>query len=186
MPNWRRAKVPGGVYFFTVVTDGRRSIFACANARTRLGAVWRACRERWPFETLAVVLLPDHLHAIRSLPPGDDDYSRRWAWTKKEFTKAHLAAGGTERVRSAGRRRDGRRGVWQPKFWEHTVADEADFDRHMDYVHFNPVKHGLAASPGDWAASSFYRWVRAGVYPPGWGRRGVPPRLGQMDGTVGE
>ena len=186
MPNWRRAKVPGGVYFFTVVTDGRRPIFADADARGRLGDLLRDCRDRWPFQTLAVVLLPDHLHAIWSLPPGDEDYSRRWAWVKKEFTKAHLAAGGRERRQSEGRRRDGRRGVWQPKFWEHTIRDEADFDAHMDYVHWNPVKHGLAAAPREWAASSFHRWVRAGVYPPDWGRAGPPPGVESLAETVGE
>ena len=186
MPNWRRAYVPGGVYFFTVVTDGRRPIFTDPAARTRLGNVIRACRTRWPFEMPAVVLLPDHLHAIWSLPPGDDAYSRRWGWIKKEFTKSYPAAGGKERHQSGGRQRDGRRGVWQPKFWEHTILDEDDFDRHMDYVHFNPVKHGLAPSPADWDASSFHRWVRVGVYPAGWGRGQPPPGVNGLDATVGE
>ena len=186
MPNWRRAKVPGGVYFFTVVTDGRRPVFADAEARTRLGTVMRRCRDRWPFETLAVVLLPDHLHAIWSLPAGDDAYSRRWGWIKKEFTKAHLRAGGSERTQSDGRRRDRRRGVWQPKFWEHTIRDEADFDAHLDYLHWNPVKHGHASAPREWEPSSFHRWVRAGVYPEDWGRTEQPPGIDRLGTTVGE
>lgn len=115
------------------------------------------------------MLLPDHLHAIWTLPPGDEDYSKRWAWIKKEFTKAWLAMGGTEQPQSLGRLHDGRRGVWQPKFWEHTLEDEDDFERHFDYVHYNPVKHGLVQYPYQWPWSTFHRWVKAGVYSRDWG-----------------
>jgi len=168
MPNFRRAWVPGGSFFFTVVTDRRRPLFSDAEARRLLGEKIRACQAEWPFTINAIVLLPDHLHAIWSLPPGDDAYPTRWAWIKKEFTKAWLANGGAETVISAGRSREERRGVWQPRFWEHTLESEDDFERHFDYIHYNPRKHGYVACPADWPSSSFHRWVAAGVYPPDW------------------
>lgn len=168
MPNWRRAWVPGGTFFFTVVTDRRTPLFAHPAARSLLGDVVRRCQQQWPFEIRAIVLLPDHLHAIWSLPPGDTAYPRRWAWIKGKFTKEWLVAGGTERAVSEGRRRDGRRGVWQPKYWEHTLKDEMDFERHFDYIHYNPVKHGLVRCPCDWLWSSVHRYVRLGVYPANW------------------
>ena len=171
MPDWRRAHVPGGSFFFTVVTDGRRPLFRDVRGAKVLGSVLRACRTRWPFTIAAIVLLPDHLHAIWSLPRGDADYAKRWAWIKKEFTKAWLAQSGRERPQSAARVRERRRGVWQAKYWEHTLEDEDDFERHFDYIHFNPVKHGYVSAPYDWKPSSFHRWVRKGVYDPDWGQR---------------
>ena len=188
MPNYRRARVPGGCFFFTQVTDRRAPLFHDAAARTLLGSVFRRCRARWPFAVTAIVLLPDHLHAIWTLPPGDGDFSTRWAWLKKEFTKAWLAVGGAEQAISPGRRRERLRGVWQPRFWEHTIRDEDDFEQHFDYVHYNPVKHGLVRSPGEWPWSSFHRWVRLGVYPPNWASGGdqPPPRLDGLHGKMGE
>ena len=135
MPNFRRWSVPGGTYFFTQVTDRRVRFLTCDLARSLLRRAIGDTRRRWPFEIKAWVLLPDHLHTIWSLPPGDADYSRRWGFLKKEFTKAFLAAGGPEAPRSAGRVRDGRRGVWQPKFWEHTIRDPLDYERHFHYLH---------------------------------------------------
>ena len=105
-----------GIFFFTVVTDRRRPIFDDAHARKILGSVFRECRVQWDFEVRAIVLLPDHLHAIWSLPRGDREYSKRWAWIKSQFTKRWLKAGGAEAQQTPGRKRDGRRGVWQPKF----------------------------------------------------------------------
>ncbi|HEX6986388.1 MAG TPA: transposase, partial [Planctomycetaceae bacterium] len=146
----------------------------------------RRCQDRWPFAIEAIVLLPDHLHAICSLPRGDDDYPTRIAWLKKEFTKTWLALGGEERFQSIGRRNDGRRGVWQPKFWEHTIEDEKDFHGHFDYIHWNPVKHGYARCPRDWPWSSFHRWVKRGVYPRDWGCGAAPPGLTGYEETTGE
>ena len=187
MPNYRRARIPGGCFFFTLVTDRRRPLFRRATARKLLGDALRRCRLRWPFELTAIVLLPEHLHTIWTLPPDDDGFARRWGWLKKEFTKAWLSVGGSEQAVSAGRQREGRRGVWQPRFWEHTIQDEEDFARHFDYIHFNPVKHGLASTPPEWPWSSFHRWVRQGVYPPNWACGTDPPsHLGGMDDTVGE
>ena len=188
MPNWRRAHVPGGSYFFTVVTDRRARFLTDAPARPLLGSLIRRCQLKWPFTINALVLLPDHLHAIWSLPPGDDEYSKRWGWIKKEFTKNWLALGGKELRQTAGRRRDRRRGVWQPKFWEHTLETDDDFERHFDYVHYNPVKHGFVKCPRDWPWSSFHRWVQAGVYPDHWAcwDKFGPLDFGDIEGTVGE
>jgi len=189
MPNWRRAFVPGGTFFFTVVTDRRQPIFHQRSAREYLGQIIRECRSRWPFQIEAIVLLPDHLHTIWSLPPGDAAYSKRWAWIKAQFTKRWLAGGGLEQPTTLGRARDGRRGVWQPKYWEHTLEDVEDFDRCFDYIHYNPVKHGHVRCPRDWAWSSFHRWVRAGVYPSDWACWSGPhPPLSfaDIEGSVGD
>jgi putative transposase len=166
--------VPGGTYFFTVVTQGRARFLCEPDARVHLRAAFQSCRERWPFRTFAIVLLPDHLHAIWILPQGDADYSRRWAFLKKTFTSNWLAAEGGEGRASAGWQRQGRRGVWQPRFWEHTIFDEIDLQRHVDYILYNPVKHGLCPCPRDWPYSSFARFARSGDYPADWG---CPDRL---------
>lgn len=168
MPNYRRAYVPGGTYFFTVATHGRRHLFDSEENRQLLGVSIRECRIAWPFDAEAIVLLPDHLHTIWRLPPGDDRYSGRWSVIKKSFTEQFLLTGGSDHGVSQGKKREHRRGVWQRRFWEHTIETEADFDAHFDYIHFNPVRHGLASCPHDWAASSFHRWVEQGVYDKNW------------------
>jgi putative transposase len=190
MPDWRRAYVPGGSFFFSLVTDGRARFLCDVPARPLPGSLLRRCKMRWPFQTDAIVLLPDHLHAIWSLPPDDTNYSARWGWIKKEFTKAWLGLGGREQPQTEGRRRDGRRGVSLPKFWEHTLQSDDDFEHHFDYIHYNPVKHGLVARPGDWPWSSFHRWVRAGICPPNWGSAddGPPAAMDfrDIEDTLGE
>jgi putative transposase len=170
MPDYRRAHVPGGTFFFTLVTEHRAPILMDPEARRILRHALVRCRFRWPFRVEAVVLLPDHMHTIWSLPHGDSDYSTRWAWVKKEFTKSWLGAGGAEAATSASCQRNRRRGVWQRRFWEHCIEDEGDLERHCDYIHYNPVKHGLVRAPIEWPYSSFHRFVRLGVYPPEWGR----------------
>jgi REP-associated tyrosine transposase len=102
---------------------------------------------------------------------GDCAYSERWRWIKREFTRDWLACGGTEQSRRVSGQR--RRGVWQRRFWEHTIRDETDLENHFDYIHYNPVKHGLVQRPCDWPWSSFHRWVRAGHYQPNWGADGA-------------
>ncbi|MGQ0633238.1 MAG: REP-associated tyrosine transposase [Planctomycetaceae bacterium] len=148
----------------------------------------RRAQLRWPFTINAFVLLPEHLHTIWSLPSGDTAYPTGWGWIKKEFTKEWLNAGGAEQVVSARRRRAGRRGVWQRRYWEHTIEDEDDFERHFDYIHYNAVKHKLARCPRDWPWSSFQRWVEYGVYPADWacGQRRPPPDFRSIDESVGE
>lgn len=188
MPNWRRAHVPGGSYFFAVVTDRRAPLFRDAPARRLSGRLIQRCQLRWPFSINALVLLPDHLDAIWSLPPGDDEYSKRCRWINEDPTKYWLRSGGQEQPQTAGRRRDRRRGVWQPKFWEHTLEDDDDFERHFDDVHDNPVKHGYVKCPRDWPWSSFHRWVRRGVNPIDWACWEGDGELDFSDiaGTVGE
>jgi putative transposase len=151
---YRRAFVPGGSFFFTVVTARRRPILASAAAVAVLREAVRTVRSRRPFTIDAMVVLPDHIHCIWTLPAGDADFATRWRLIKTWFTKH----GPDER------------GAWQHRYWEHQLRDEADFARHVEYIHFNPVKHGLAAAAIEWPYSSFRRYVAAGVYPPDWGR----------------
>ena len=131
----------------------------------------RGVRARAPFHIDAWVVLPDHMLCIWTLPWGDDDYSGRWRALKKQFTKC-VAVG---EQRSAVRVRRGERGIWQRRFWEHTIRDDRDYASHMDYVHFNPVKHRLAAHPADWPFSSFRRCVSSGLYPADWRESGDAP-----------
>ena len=175
MPNFRRSILPGGTFFFTVVAEQRARILCGEHARKILGETLRECRVQWSFQIDAFVLLPDHLHALWTLPAGDADYSKRWAWIKKEFSKSWLSIGGSEQEVGSSRTRRRRRGVWQRGFWEHTIKDEKDYARHFDYIHWNPVKHGLVEAVCDWPFSTFHRWVRQGVYSRGWGGRGTEP-----------
>lgn len=175
MPDYRRSHVPGGTYFFTLKTESNAPIFRNEWAVTLLGDVLRESQAVRPVEIKAIVLLHDHIHAIWSLPRGDEGYSTRWAWIKKEFTKRYLANGGSEQPISDSRVRNRRRGVWQRKFWEHTILDESDFEAHFDYIHWNPVKHGYVECPGDWPHSSFHRWVKSNVYENNWGCGHRPP-----------
>ncbi len=169
MSNYRRYFVPGGTFFFTVVTQDRAPILVSPEARAIHRDALTNCRQRVPFRIEAMVLLPEHIHVIWLLPPGDDRYALRWAFVKKEFTKMWLQAGGSERPISSARRGRRRRGVWQPRYWEHLISDENDFERHLEYIHYNPVKHGHVECPRDWPFSSFHRWVRTGAYEAEWG-----------------
>ena len=149
MPNYRRFTVPGSTLFFTVVTYQRRPFLTEPLARRCLREAFQRVRARRPFEIPAIVLLPDHLHALWILPPGDADYSVRWRRIKEEFTERYQRQGGTESPLSDSRQRRKERGIWQRRFWGHTIQDDEDFERHVDYIHYNPVKHGLAACPRD-------------------------------------
>ncbi len=169
MPDYRRNRVPGGTYFFTVNLLDRSSRLLV----THIDAVREAARQaraRAPFHIDAWVVLPDHMHCIWTLPQDDSDFSGRWRALKKAFSKA-VPAG---EHRSAVRRDRGERGIWQRRFWEHTIRDERDYANHMDYVHFNPVKHGYATHPAEWPYSSFHRCVAAGLYPADWHVAEVP------------
>ena len=169
MSEYRRYFVPGGTYFFTLVTHRRRRFLCESLARQCLRAAIKTIQKDHPFEMPALVLLPDHLHTIWNLPPGDARYATRWRRIKEEFTRNYLAGGGREGPVSASRKERGERGLWQRRYWEHTIDDEHDFDRHFDYIHYNPKKHGYVQSPGKWPHSSFHRWVKRKVYEPDWG-----------------
>ena len=163
MVDYRRNRVPGGTYFFTVNLLDRRSCLLVEQVDL-LREVVRAVKRRRPFQIDAWVVLPDHLHAVWTLPEGDADYSGRWRSIKIAFAKGLPK---TER-RSAVRLNKGERGIWQRRFWEHTIRDDADYSAHVDYVHVNPLKHGLVERLADWPYSSFHRAVARGVYHQDW------------------
>jgi putative transposase len=170
MSEYRRWRVEGGTYFFTLTTHNRVPFLTTKLARRCLHRAFHIVRHKWPFRVIAVVLLPDHLHAVWELPRGDADYSLRWKRLKEEFTRRYLALGGKEPDRNLSRIMQGERAIWQRRFWEHVVDDEEALDRCVNYVHFNPVKHGLVTEVRDWKWSSFHRFVAVGHYDRGWGR----------------
>ncbi|MDA9474116.1 transposase [Bradyrhizobium sp. CCBAU 65884] len=163
MTNYRRNFVPGGSFFFTVNLAERRLSLLTDHVEI-LRAAFRETRRRHPFTIDAVVVLPDHLHAVWSLPEGDSDFATRWRLVKSAFSRG-VERG--ERI-SSSRAARGERGIWQRRYWEHAIRDEGDFVRHVDYVHINPVKHGLVPRVCDSAWSSFHRHVRLGNYPVDW------------------
>ena len=150
---YRRAFVPGATFFFTVVTARRRPLFGDAAACDLLRQAFRHVATQHPFTVNAIVVLPDHLHCLWTLPPGDADYPTRWRLIKTRVTQG-CGDGGA---------------LWQPRYWEHLVRDETDYRQHVEYIHYNPVKHGYAAHPSEWPHSSFQRYVREGLYPAAWG-----------------
>jgi putative transposase len=152
MPEYRRRFMPGGEYFFTVNLADRSSDVLVANIDA-LRSAWSYTQRRMPFETLAAVVLPDHLHCIWRLPPLDDDFPNRWRLLKAHFTRSLVNLGAA----GAGRR-SGERDVWQRRFWEHAIRNERDFVAHVDYVHNNPVKHGHCARVDEWPYSTWARW----------------------------
>jgi REP-associated tyrosine transposase len=163
MPNYRRALVPGGCWFFTANLLDRRNGLLTAEIEALREATRRA-RERYPFRIDAFVVLPDHIHTIWTLPSGDADFSTRWRLIKITFSKAIPK---TERL-SKVRYERGERGIWQRRFWEHLIRDDEDYRRHVEYCHINPVKHGLVSRVRDWPFSSFHRDVTAGLFPEDW------------------
>jgi putative transposase len=167
MPNYRRNRVPGGSYFFTVNLSDRGSHLLVREIEALRRAV-RVALGHHPFHIDAWVVLPDHLHCVWTLPPGDSDFPLRWQVIKAVFSRSVAPA--PQRRASLVRKREA--GVWQRRYWEHTIRDERDFAAHMDYVHFNPVKHGLAAHPADWPFSTFRRCAALGIYPGDWAGAG--------------
>jgi len=168
MADYRRMYELGGMYFFTVVTHRRRDLFSNDKARECLRMSISQIRAQRPFEMVASVLLPDHLHCIWKLPDGDADFSTRWACIKKEFSKLWIAQCAGEIEVSNARKSHREVGVWQRRFWEHRIRNEDDMICHVNYIHYNPVKHGVVRCPHDWAHSSFHRWVKDGYYRADW------------------
>ena len=175
VPNYRRWFVPGGTYFFTCVTQQRAPFLSEEPARQALHAAIDVVKSRFPFEIVAIVLLPDHWHTVWSLPPGDIDYPTRWRRIKEEFTQQWLRQGGIELAQSDSRKRHRQRGVWQKRYWEHSVRDEADLERCVDYIHWNPCKHKLVSQVRDWPWSSFHRFVAQQQYEADWGHADPVP-----------
>ena len=172
MANYRRVWVPGGTYVFTVNLLERNRRLLVDHIDLLRGAFAQACANR-PFDMIAAVVLPDHLHCVWQLPIGDADNASRWSAIKAAFSRS-LPTG---EWRSARRAAKGERGIWQRRYWEHLVRDDRDLVTHVDYVHFNPVKHRHVARVEDWPYSTFHRYVREGTLACDW--------AGTMDDTIG-
>jgi len=164
MTNYRRYKYEGGYYFFTVVTYNRRYILTSDLGRRCFRSAWMKIREQRPFQMIAFCLLPDHLHCIWNLPDGDNDYSLRWSLIKRDFTRRYLLSGGTECKQDHSRKNKRERGIWQRRFWEHRIRNEHDLQKHIDYIHFNPVKHGLVEQAEQWPWSTYHRYDRTNLH----------------------
>jgi putative transposase len=170
---YRRAQVAGATFFFTVVTEQRRPLFQQPETVTLFLAAVEKVRSRRPFEIDAYVILPDHMHTLWTLPEGEADFSTRWRLIKEAFTRAYIKSYPAP-PQSESRRAKGEQGIWQRRFWEHAVRNEADFLAHLDYIHFNPVKHGLVTAARDWPHSTFSDWVARGAYDASWGSQQMP------------
>ena len=165
MPSYRRAWHPGGTYFFTVNLLQRHGNDLLTRHAGLLRKVVRSVQSRHPFRIHGWVVLPEHLHCVIELPPDDTDFATRWRLIKMEFSKGLPKTERLSKVRAAR----GERGIWQRRYWEHLIRDDADMQAHMDYVHFNPVKHGLVRRVADWPISTFHELVKQEIYPPDWG-----------------
>ena len=174
MTDYRRILIPGATYFFTVNLANRRKTFLIDHIDLLRDAI-RYTRQRHPFLIDAMVVLPDHLHAIWTLPPDDADFPLRWRLIKTWFSR-NLPRG---EHRRSSRVDKSERGIWQRWYWEHLVRDETDFARHVDYIHWNPVKHGHVARVKDWPYSTFHRFVRDGVLADDWGWDGDDACFGE-------
>ena len=176
MPHYRRAKIEGGVFFFTVALEDRTSDLLVREIE-RLRRAYRDTKAKLPFRTEAICILPDHLHALWALPAGDADFASRWMRIKAGFSRGIPAAA----ARSASKIGKREKGIWQRRYWEHAIRDDSDFARHIDYVHFNPVKHGLVSRVTDWPYSSFHRYVQRGILAADWGGD-----MSEVDSAFGE
>jgi len=169
MSNYRRADTPGACYFFTVVTFRRRDFLTDDDCRIWLRNAVIETRKPYPFTINAWVLLPDHLHCIWTLPENDNDFSVRWNGIKRRFTQSAKHRLHKAEWINASKQKHREGTIWQRRFWEHQIRDDNDYQRHMDYIHYNPVKHGLVQKVKDWPYSTFHRYLKQGVYPGNWG-----------------
>ena len=172
MSNYRRLFIPGGTWFFTVNLLQRQNNNLLIQEIDLLRNTVKSVRNRYPFQINAWVVLPEHMHAVWTLPVNDTDFSTRWRLIKSGFSRGLPK---TE-YRSAVRIAANERGIWQRHFWEHAIRDEADYQQHIDYIHVNPLKHKLVSQVKDWPYSSFHRYVERGIYPTNW--------CGEMDFEV--
>lgn len=179
MRRYIRSDVPGATYFFTLTLQDRSARYLVDYVGHLRASVAEA-KSRHPFRTEAVVVLPEHLHVLWTLPPDDADFGTRWMLIKQGFTRRLQQAGALEAAAVTSRGTKGERSLWQRRFWEHQIRDEDDFARHVDYIHFNPVKHGWVLRARDWPYSSLHRFVREGKLPADWGISAA------IDGQFGE
>ncbi len=164
MKDLRRNYLEGGTFFFTVVTHLRQPVLCRTESRNALRTAILRVQQKHPFEVVAWVLLPDHLHCIWSLPIDDVDYSIRWNLIKRSVSYQLKDWLQSHRFRTKSQVKKKESGLWQHRFWEHTIRDEADLVQHFDYIHFNPVKHGLVETPELWNWSTFHKYQRLGYY----------------------
>jgi len=176
MPRYRRANIKGGTFFFTVTLADRSSNVLVQRVES-LRRVYQTVQKEHPFETIAICILPDHVHAIWRLPEDDDDFPLRWNLIKSGFSRGISVSASLSTSKIAKREK----GIWQRRYWEHAIRNEKDLLRHVDYIHFNPVKHGLVSRVRDWPYSSFHRFVERDELPVDWG--GDVP---EMPGEFGE
>lgn len=169
MPQYRRMRIPGGTYFLTLVTYQRQPLFADEENVAKLRRAIATIKQEKPFNIIGAVVLPDHLHFIWTLPPNDANYSWRVSRLKVLFTRSLNNYQSLPQKISYSRQKHREKNVWQRRFWEHTIRDETDLAHHLDYIHYNPVKHRLVSCPHLWQYSSFHRSVAAGLYTLDWG-----------------
>ena len=169
MSNYRRLYTRGATYFFTVVSEQRRPILCEPDIRLALREAIEWVRRDRPFHIDGWVLLPDHLHALWTLPEGDADFVTRWQSIKRRVSAQCKMLFVDAKQLNASQRKHREAGLWQRRYWEHQIRDDKDFAQHVDYLHINPLKHGLVNQVADWPYSSFHRYVKAGVYPADWG-----------------
>ena len=168
MSHYRRIDCKGATWFFTVVTYQRRTFLCDERVRKALRAAVRKVQSRYPFKIDAWVLLPDHFHCIWTLPYLDSNFSLRIRLLKRYLTQVCSCFLHQDKLSTPSRRRRKESTIWQRRYWEHHIRNEKDFGHHMDYIHYNPVKHGLCQSPLDWPFSTIHRLTEQGVYPEGW------------------
>ncbi|ACK69828.1 conserved hypothetical protein [Gloeothece citriformis PCC 7424] len=164
---YRRAKVAGGTYFFTVVTHKRREFLCELDNIEILKKAFRYVIQRHPFTIDAIIILPNHLHCIWTLPKDDYSFSKRWQLIKNFFSRNCPSQYRGEVSLSQQKKKE--QAIWQRRFWEHCILNQQDFINHVEYIHYNPVKHGLVQAPKNWQYSSFSRYVQQGIYDLEWG-----------------
>ena len=168
MANYKRIYIPGSMVFFTVVTYKRQPFLTSQKARRCLRTSWQSVCREYPFKVVALILLPDHIHCIWQMPEKDADFSKRWGLIRKGFTQVFqdFLCPNLNITKSRVKRREG--AVWQRRFWDHVIRDDKDFENHLNYIHYNAVKHGLVNNPRDWPWSTFHQFVKMGYYELDW------------------
>ncbi len=183
MPEYRRIMQPGGTYFFTVVTYNRQPLFLSQQCRDILHSAWVNVQSCHPFETIALCLLPEHIHVIWKMPEEDANYPMRWKEIKRIFTREYLREVGPGGVRNESRIFQGEAAIWQRRYWAHLILDQDDLNNHIDYIHINPLKHRLVHQVSEWPWSTFNGYRKKGIYSSDWGGK-ADIRL--MDKDLGE
>lgn len=191
MPQYRRNYIPGGTFFLTLVTYQRAPLFSNPENISRLRVSLSITQLEMPFKILGAVVLPEHMHFLWTLPPNDANYSRRVGRLKVLFTRSLRGKKMLPKHVSVSRQKHRESDVWQRRFWEHTIQHEADLAKHLDYIHYNPVKHSLVTCPHKWEYSSFHTLVKEGIYSADWccscaGRQSQVPDFSQIAEGMGE